>query len=652
MDRAAQWGIETEYYDASGRYQRVPAETISRLVETFSAGGQSAARLLPRTIVIRRPREIQLHIEADGARLHWEISGDGHHVQGEGHSPLVLPTGLPFGTYQFRLSCDNGRQEEATLLVVPERAYQGDAQTPRRLWALAVQLYGVRSERNWGHGDFTDLAGLIDLAADHGAAAIGLNPLHAMFEDRDGEVSPYYPNSRLFLNPLYIDVDAVPEFSGLRDAGLEQDVETLRHAELVDHAGVARMKMQALRMAYEKFCSEGRPERRAAFQNFWHERGALLTRFACFELLRRRLKGPWWEWPPEWQNPDDATLNRLQQSDREGVGFYAFLQWIAHEQLMRCCERIRERRLPIGLYLDIAVGVRPDGFDAWSESDTVMHSINVGAPPDALNTAGQNWGLAGINPFAFERRRFEPYRRMLQASMRYAGAIRLDHVLGLKRLYLIPQGMQAHEGGYVNFPFEALLAVTTQESVARQCIVVGEDLGTVPEGFRETLADWGIWSYQVMMFERDRDGGFMSAQSYRENALVTFTTHDLPTFSGWVSHHDLAVKRAIGLDPGETDAQRDDAYNALKNALSISSSQSVDFAAVAKYLAGTPSRLLIVGMEDLLGLQDQPNVPGTVHEHPNWRRRLPVSLEELKSAGRLASIAEIMKPAGRDYRQG
>jgi 4-alpha-glucanotransferase len=223
--------------------------------------------------------------------------------------------------------------------------------------------------------------------------------------------------------------------------------------------------------------------------------------------------------------------------------------------------------------------------------------------------------------------------------------------LGLKRLYLIPQGMQAHEGGYVRFPFEALLAVTAQESVAQQCIVIGEDLGTVPENFRETLADWGIWSYQVMMFERDRGGAFMPAQSYRENALVTFATHDLPTFSGWISHHDLAVKRDIGIDPGETGAERDDAYRALKNALGIPTDRDADVAAVTRYLAETPSRLLVVTMEDVLGMQDQPNVPGTVDQHPNWRRRLPISLANMENAGSLRSISEVMKPAGRDFRQ-
>src|SRR5262249_29840835 len=313
----------------------------------------------------------------------------------------------------------------------------------------------------------------------------------------------------------------------------------------------------------------------------------------------------------------------------------------------RCRAKAQERKLPLGLYLDIAVGVRTDGFDAWCDQDAVLSGMAVGAPPDALNTAGQNWGLVGFNPAGVEERQFEPFRHMLAASMRYAGAIRLDHVLGLKRLYLIPHGVRASQGAYVRFPFEAMLAVAALSSMEYKCIVVGEDLGTVPENFRETLAEWGIWTYQVMLFERSGSGAFFPPESYRENALVSFGTHDVATFAGWRELHDLAVKRALGMDAGETDEQRHGAFDALRHALQQHGLDGADFASVARYLADTRSRLLVVSMEDVLGLRDQVNLPGTTHEHPNWRRRLPVVLEELKNQPGLSATADIMRSAGR-----
>lgn len=651
-ERATEWGIEEEFSDALGRKRAANPETVSRLVATFSSAGARGARLIPPTVVVRRGFEPAIQIAAPaGAEIRWRIE-DGR-CSGTGIAPVLrLPEELPLGIYPLRIEVGSPqapRQEEVTLVVAPARAYQGREQAPRRLWALAVQLYGVRSRRNWGHGDFSDLAALIELAAEAGAAAVGLNPLHALFDDRVAEASPYSPNSRLFLNPLYIDVEAIPDFPGLRAAGLQGQVDKLRGVELVDYAGVADAKHRALRMAYEAFREMASAQRRQEFETFRRERGSLLTRYACFEVLRRRLASPWWDWPAEWRDADDGALAKLRATDGDDVTFVEYVQWVADQQFTHCCQRVHELGLPIGLYLDIAVGVSPQGFDAWNERESVLHEFHVGAPPDALNTAGQNWGLSGINPIALEKRKFEPYRRMLQASMRNAGAIRLDHVLGLKRLYLIPSGMQATEGAYVQFPFEALLAVTAQESVQNKCIVIGEDLGTVPENFRERLADWGIWSYQVMMFERDKSGGFLPPESYRENALVTFTTHDLATFAGWAAHHDLDVKRQLRIDPGESANDRGQALAALKAALGRTDGKP-DFSAVMEYLAAAPSRLLVVSLEDALGLKEQPNVPGTVDEHPNWRRRVPIFLEDFRLHPGLVAVAKALHSAGRSFR--
>jgi 4-alpha-glucanotransferase len=318
--------------------------------------------------------------------------------------------------------------------------------------------------------------------------------------------------------------------------------------------------------------------------------------------------------------------------DGAEVEFVEFVQWCADDQLRACHDLAAARGMDVGLYLDVAVGVQSDGFDAWNEQLAISRHLSVGAPPDQLNSAGQNWGLAGFNAAGLELTGFAPFREMLRASMRYAGAIRLDHVLGLNRLYLVPHGFPANSGVYVTMPFEALLAVTAQESVANRCVVIGEDLGTVPEGFRERLAMWGVWSYRVMMFERDfHQGWFFGLEHYLPEALVTFNTHDLATYSGWRASADLALKHSIGIDPGESDGSRRHALEMLGDALRQQGIEQEDIYAVLTFLARTRSRLLAISLEDLLGVIEQPNVPGTVFEHPNWRRRLPRALDEIAS---------------------
>jgi 4-alpha-glucanotransferase len=526
-------------------------------------------------------------------------------------------------------------------------AYQGPA---GRFWMLAVQLYGIRSRRNWGHGDFSDLLALIEWAGRLGAAGIGLNPLHALFDDRPGEPSPYSPNSRLFLNPLYIDVEAVEDFDDVRSVSSE--IEQCRRAELVDYAAVAALKNRCLRLAYRIFREKGAPARRADFEAFRESRGSSLLRFASFEVLRRRLKGPWWEWPAEWCNPDEAVLQQLRREAEDEIGFFEYVQWNADRQLTRCRDRARALHMPIGLYLDIAVGVQAGGFDSWNEPRAVLRALAIGAPPDALNTAGQNWGLAGFSGAGLRARSFEPFRNMLAASMRYAAAIRLDHVLGLKRLYLIPEGMPPDQGAYVRLPFEQMLQITADESRASRCIVIGEDLGTIPENFRERTARWGLWSYRVMLFERGENGAFRPPNEYVERALVTFSTHDLPTFAGWASAHDVRVKRALNVDPGETDDERAQAIAQLHEALATRGIKQFDFTAVAAFLAATPAKLMVVGLEDVLGMKDQPNIPGTIDEYPNWRRKYPVDLEDLTASDVLDGVARVAGEHGRAAQSG
>lgn len=528
------------------------------------------------------------------------------------------------------------------------RAFQGDG---RRYWLLAVQLYMLRSSRNWGHGDFGDLARVIPLAAARGAAGIGLNPLHALFIERAGEASPYAPNSRIFLNPLYIDVDAIPEFPGSAVAGI--DIGILRAGDLIDHALVARAKLDGLRLAFEHFLTTAPEDRRADFDAYRREQGERLHQFACFEVLRPRFApSRWKDWPEPWRNPSPQDLLHLREEERSQCEFLEYLQWIADRQLERCKETARRCGMPVGLYLDIAVGIHPDGADAWSAQERVLSDVSVGAPPDEFNPNGQNWGLAPFNPATLPDDDFAELRELMKSAMRYAGAIRLDHVLGLKRIFMIPHGCPAAEGTYVRFPFEQSLRAIVEESRKARCMVIGEDLGTVPEGFRETIARWGLWTYRVMLFEREGDGRFRPPEAYPVEALATFNTHDLPTLCGWLEGHDLRTKRTLGLDPGESDETRAWARQCLETMLGEQSLPAGGdrLAGIAQFLARTPSRLVAIALDDIVGALEQINIPGTFDEHPNWRRRLPVSLEDLDRNENLDAVADAFARSGRSFR--
>ncbi|MDI1267286.1 MAG: 4-alpha-glucanotransferase [bacterium] len=628
-------GIQTEFIDGQGHRRVTDAAALKVILEALPP--QAAGPLVGQPVVVRsgRPGRTELRAKAK-LPVRWQVLSETTViVAGEASGRAIdWPQDLPLGVYRLRLTDAAGSSEDLPLVSAPEKAFAGDFD---RCWLLAVQLYGVRSARNWGMGDFTDLVGLIELAHQLGGDGVGLNPLHALFDDRPGDCSPYSPNSRLFLNPLYVDVENIPEYR--LDAETREALAPLRAGDVVDYVAVAALKWRALRAAFTAFKTKATDARRQDFEGFRADYSHLLSRFACFEVLRHKFGKPWWEWPEAWRQPDDAKCATLHAgADADEIGFVEFVQWTADRQLGAAAERARHLGMRVGLYLDVAVGVQSDGFDAWNEQVAISRHLGVGAPPDPLNTAGQSWGLAGFNAAGLEQQSFAPFRDMLRASMRHAGAIRLDHVLGLKRLYLVPHGFSAADGVYVQMPFEALLAITAQESVAQSCVVIGEDLGTVPEGFRDQMADWGIWSYLVMMFERDDRGAFRNIDYYWPNALVTFNTHDLSTYAGWRSFGDLKVKRSLGIDPGESDEARWHALHMLDEVLRHNGIDRNDFPSIARFLTRTGSRMLAISLEDLLGVVDQPNIPGTVHEHPNWRRRLPVAIEDMASAVDVAAF--------------
>ncbi len=624
-------GIQAEFIDALGKLRVTAPDALTSILNALPE--KRAYRFVSGAVVVRAGRGSRTELTAAATPpLRWTISAAQKVIaKGEARERVIAwPDNLPTGYYRLTLTDASGAEEEAPLIVAPERAFTGDFD---RGWLLAVQLYSLSSTRNWGIGDFTDLADLVRLAKDLGADGIGLNPLHALFDDRPQDCSPYSPNSRLFLNPLYVDVEKIPECpADVLNEGRERAAE-LRQGDRVRYVEVARLKWPALRAAFDAFITSATEARRKEFDAFRTERGPLLSRFACFEALRHLHPGPWWEWPEQWRQPDEDACKALREgSDRRDVEFVEFVQWTAESQLHAAKELASHLGMKVGLYLDVAVGVQSDGFDAWNQQTVISRLLAVGAPPDVLNTVGQDWGLAGFSAGGLEAQSFVPFAEMLAASMRHAGAIRLDHVLGLKRLYLVPRGFKPDNGAYVQMPFDALLAAVATESAAHKCIVIGEDLGTVPEGFRETMQDWGIWSYLVMMFERDGAGHFRNVDHYMPNALVTLNTHDLSTYAGWRSFSDLKMKLSLGLDPGESEQARWDALGALDDILRQNGIRANDLYSVLGFLARTPSRLLCISMEDLLGVVDQPNIPGTIDEHPNWRQRLPVTLDQIAAS--------------------
>jgi 4-alpha-glucanotransferase len=431
------------------------------------------------------------------------------------------------------------------------------------------------------------------------------------------------------------------------------EIAALRASGMIDYAGVARAKLTALKLAHERFRAGASAARRADFLAFREEEGDTLLRFACFETLRRQhAPQPWPQWPAPWRHPSRGELQAFYRAHERECEFYEFLQWIAERQLRACQETARRLGMPVGLYMDLAVGMDRQGADAWVQQDVVLADVSVGAPPDEFNPAGQDWGLVPFNPHTLPADDFATTRRLMSATMRHCGAIRIDHVLGLKRLFMIPRGLGAAGGAYVRVPFEPLLRVIAEESNRYRTIAIGEDLGTVPEGFRATLAHWGLWRCLVMLFERDSDGRFLPPERYPAEALATFNTHDMPSFRGWMGGYDLRVKRAIGVDPGESDEARACAQQALRDALSqwAPAYAPDDIAAVAAFLAATPARLAVIALDDILDVRDQINIPGTVEQHPNWRRKLPLALEDLGRHDGMRRVAQAFAQAGRSFK--
>ena len=603
---------------------------------------------------------------------------------------LPLPAPLPLGYHRLDLAAGSVTAQIG-LIVAPAFCYlHPELQPGTRSWGLTAQLYGLRSRRNWGIGDFSDLAHLCRDAAPLGAAAIGVNPLHALFAAEPRHCSPYSPSSRAHLDYLYIDVTEVSGFAEDDAARALAPVEAIaaaRSADLVDYAAVAGVKRPVLEALFRRFRAEqlapnGAPRGAlgSSFRLFQQEGGEALAAFAVFEALHEHFSSDggefsWRHWPAPMRDPNSAEVAQFARENADRVEFFQFLQWEADRQLGEAAAVGSRSGLSIGLYRDLAVGVNPNGAEAWADQELVAPGAAIGAPPDPLSRAGQNWGLAPINPLALRRRGFAPIIAALRANMRHAGILRIDHVMGLQRLYWIPSGSPAPAGAYVNYPFDALLRIVALESQRQRCAVVGEDLGTVPEGFRETMRAANVLSYRVFAFERRRDGRFLPPSEYPALSAASAATHDLATLKGFWLGRDIEWRRRLGIYPDaaaeatETAERRRDRQFLLEALIaegSLAPERRDEFlgadgeptytaelgAVIHAYLGHSQARLMLVQIEDVAGESEQANLPGTTDDHPNWRRRLSRQIEDLVAGPEMARIAAVVNAARRQAAAG
>ncbi|HJU27270.1 MAG TPA: 4-alpha-glucanotransferase [Rhodanobacteraceae bacterium] len=615
---------------------------------------------------------------AAGIELEYTDSwGDRHVASEDTQRALLRAMGLVAGSDSeiheslARLQARSG--DDAPLRRDAARAWRPAAfEGNGRRWGISVQLYALRSARNWGIGDFTDLSTLMRGAAALGAAAVGVNPLHALFPTRPQHASPYSPSDRRFVNPLYLDVESIADFPQCAGARKHTDsmdfrakLEAARDAGRVDYESARALKWPVLMLLYREFrnrCLAADDDRAAAFRAFQRRQGIALRRFATFlALMETQVDGDWHRWPRPLTDPRSPAVEEFATEHIEAIEFHEYLQWQAAVQLEKVEATARECGMSIGLYADLAVGADPTGAEVWSAQDEFVQGVTIGAPPDALNLAGQDWGLPPLDPIVLASARCAPYAELLRANMRRVGALRIDHILGLMRMYWIPSGAPPGEGAYVRYPWPELQDVLVQESRRHHCLLIGEDLGTVPDGLREAMRRRGVLSYRLLYFE-EREGAFPAPHEYPADALITAGTHDLPSLSMWWQGEDVELRNRLGLWPDperyriETE-RRQAAKRALLEGLRAAGldadggrQQDAPAEAIFAYMARTPCKLLMVQPEDVLGLHAQVNVPGTTDQYPNWRTRLPCSVEDVLDHPRMRRIADRLNASGRDDR--
>jgi 4-alpha-glucanotransferase len=573
---------------------------------------------------------------------------------------LPLPPGLPPGYYDLSLEVAAGgwvERGDTRLLVAPGRAYFPQSLARgEKLWGLNLPLYALKSDRNWGIGDFTDLRETIDWAGELGAAFVGVNPLHARLPGAKADPSPYSPSTRVFRNFLYLDLEGVPEFQASREAqALWASPETqalkarVQAAALVDYAAVYRLKSQVLHLLFPTFLEQhGSPDhprtaRGREFARFVAAGGLPLRRFGQYNALAEYLgDDDWHRWPREYQHPENPAVAGFSQQRREAMHRQQYGQWLVAEQLAAVEAAARKGGLPFTLYQDLALGAHGGGAETWAHPRLFAHGADMGAPPDAFNPRGQNWALPPLIPQRLRQGGYRLFIDTLRANLPPDGLLRLDHVMGLFRLFWIPQGREATVGAYVHYPAREMLGILALESQRRRTLIIGEDLGTVPPRVRRELDRRGILSYRVFYFERTGDQDFKAPEDYPRQAMATVTTHDLPTLAGYWQDEDIKLRSALDLYPQAQQADTDTRDRArdrqrLLDILGLEEAgASVDPCpeaarfGVLEYLARSRAVLLEVRLEEIFGVPYQQNLPGTTTQYPNWRRKLPLTLKEMR----------------------
>ncbi|MCS6897564.1 MAG: 4-alpha-glucanotransferase [Nitrospira sp.] len=726
-DRA---GIAAEYYDIAGTLHVTSDETRRAILSAMGFRVSTRAELVAELIdwdnrpwlrccepvhVVRQGRhpgswlcavpcergeETALQVrwtlrDEQGALCYERDEGPGWEIQEErvidGRRYIRLafgiPADLPLGYYRAVVCTKGGEVErKATflLIVAPARCYVSDRfLNGGRLWGLSLQLYSLRSQYNWGVGDFGDLADLVEWAGRKlGAAVVGLNPLHALKNSIPYHISPYSPNSRLFLNELYIDVEQVPECAApevrrrLADPSFCVQLDKLRGSELIDYEGVAQAKRAILELCYEIFLRDNFPgdeadrqpktERGAAFDSYVKKEGDSLVRYAVFQALDEEQQAAgvtqWTNWPAEFRHPSSDAVARYQCRERKKIGFFLYIQWLAAQQMKRLAEKSVEAGMTVGFYHDLALGSDRNGADGWRYQDVLVLEADCGAPPDAFAPQGQNWGFPPVDPLRLRASGYAPFIEVLRRNLRYGGAIRVDHVMALFRLFWIPWGLPASMGTYVRYPWEDLLAILALESVRANALIIGEDLGTVPDWIRERLHEAGVLSYRVFFFERTATGEWKPPGAYPSQSVAVVTTHDLPTLSGYWEGTDIDLRtQLIGGAEHTKRTWLEERHRDKSGILAALKSEGLlppDFSldpgtlpvlteelalAIHRYLARTPAWLMLVTVEDVIGVRDQINLPGTVDCYPNWRRKLPLTVEELMSDRRFERLANELR---------
>jgi len=599
---------------------------------------------------------------------------------------FALPQDLPLGYYEVKACAQGGRasaEAKFRLIVAPDRCYIPDVlQQGARLWGVALQLYSLRSDRNWGIGDFQDLATVVEWAGKQGATVIGLNPLHALKNSKPYHISPYSPTSRLFLNELYIDVEQVGECKTapevqkrLADSSFRAQLEAARKSELVDYNAVASAKRAVLDLCYRAFLRDNfegtEPELKPKtargwfFYNYVQQEGEPLVQYALFQALedeRQFVQSRsviWSNWPEQYRTPTSDALGEFKRRHMKKVRYFQYLQWLAAEQLGALVKKTDQAGMPIGLYHDLALGSDRYGADGWRFQEVLALKADCGAPPDALGPEGQNWGFSPADPIRLRASGYQYFIELLRNNLRYGGAIRIDHVMALFRLFWIPRGLPASKGTYVHYPAEELLAILALESMRAKTLVIGEDLGTVPDWVRDRLGAAGVLSYRVLYFERTGSGAWKPPGSYPAQSLAVVTTHDLPTLSGYWESADIETRAKLGLFSSEearitmlAERQMEKTWMlaALKSEGLLppgvlddpaqTPSMTTELAeAIHQYLARTPAWMVLANVEDVIGMRAQTNVPGTVDEYPNWCRKLSVTVDELVRDPRFEQLA-------------